>query len=192
MPTYRAADLTLLPNLISLARIPLAAAFPFVARRPAAALAVLSTAALTDVLDGWLARRWGETTALGAVVDPIADKVFAITVMGTLLAQGKLPRWGVGALLTREILEAPLLAWVLLSPAARKARRSEARANLPGKLATVVQFGAVMTVIAVPRAAPRMLVLAGITGALAGISYWQRELDRASQADVDQSPSGST
>lgn len=182
MPTYRAADLALLPNLVSLLRLPLAAAFPLVARKPRLALAVLCAAGLTDVLDGWLARRRGETTAIGAVVDPIADKVFAITVMRTLLQQGKMPRWGVVALLTREILEAPLVIWVMTSPTARKARRTEARANLPGKLATAVQFGAVMSAIALPRVARRALILAGITGAAAGISYWRRELRRAARA----------
>src|SRR5262245_63420825 len=136
MPTYRAADLIKLPNVVSLLRLPLAAAFPFAARRPKAALLVLLAAGATDVLDGWLARRRGEATALGAVIDPVADKVFALSVMGTLWKQGKLPRWGIGALMSREILEAPLVAWVLWSPAVRKARREEARAKLPGKIAT--------------------------------------------------------
>jgi cardiolipin synthase (CMP-forming) len=180
MPTYRAADLALLPNLVSLLRIPLAVAFPLVAKKPRAALLVLSAAGLTDMLDGFLARRRGETTAIGAVVDPIADKIFAIAVMGTLLHQGKLPRWGVVALLTREILEAPLVLWVMTNPEARKARRTEARANLPGKLATAVQFGAVMAAIGLPRVARRVLLLAGITGGLAGLSYWKREIERKS------------
>jgi cardiolipin synthase (CMP-forming) len=183
MPTYRAADLARLPNLISLLRIPLAVAFPLVAKRPAAALVVLSAAGVTDVLDGWLARRRGETTAMGAVVDPIADKVFAITVMGTLLHQRKLPRWGVVALLTREILEVPLVLWVMADPDARKARRTEARANVPGKLATAVQFGAVMSAIALPRVARRVLLLAGIAGVAAGLSYWKRELERAARVE---------
>src|SRR5262245_31834574 len=178
MPAYRASDLTKLPNLVSLLRLPLAAAFPFVAHRPKAALVVLVAAGATDVLDGWLARKRGEATPLGAVIDPIADKVFALSVMGTLWTQGKLPRWGIGALLSREILEAPLVAWVLLSPSARKARREEARANVPGKVATSVQFGAVMAAIVAPWAAPAMLALAGVTGAVAGVSYWKREIER--------------
>jgi CDP-diacylglycerol--glycerol-3-phosphate 3-phosphatidyltransferase/cardiolipin synthase len=181
---YRAADLSRLPNLISMLRLPLAAAFPFVARKPEAALAVLSAAALTDVLDGWLARRRDETTAIGAVVDPIADKVFAVTVMGMLRKQRKMPRWGVVALVTREILEAPLVIWVLANPPVRGTQRVEARANLPGKLATAVQFGAVVAAIALPRVARRLLVLAGITGVVAGLSYWQRELERAAVVDA--------
>jgi cardiolipin synthase (CMP-forming) len=175
MPTYRARDLLLPANVLSLLRLPLAAVFPSASR---AALAVLVAAAATDMLDGWLARRRGEATAVGAVVDPVADKVFALTVMTTLRRQGKLPGWGVAALLTREILEAPLVLWVFVSPEARRARRLEAQANIPGKIATVAQFGAVMAAVALPRAARRLLVLAAVAGAAAGASYWRRELRR--------------
>ena len=49
---------------------------------------------------------------------------------------------------------------------------------MPGKVATSVQFGAVMAAIVAPWAATPMLVLAGVTGAVAGISYWKRELER--------------
>ena len=80
---YRAADLGRAPNLLSLARIPLALLFPFASRSVPAALLVLGLAGLTDVLDGWLARRLGAETAIGAVIDPVADKIFALTVMVT-------------------------------------------------------------------------------------------------------------
>lgn len=178
MPTYRAQDLLLPSNVLSLLRLPLAAAFPRASRDPRAALAVLVAAGVTDILDGWLARRRGEVTAVGAVVDPVADKVFALTVMTTLRRQEKLPRWGVAALLTREILEAPLVLWVFVSPEARRARRLEAQANVPGKIATMAQFGAVMAAVALPRVARRLLAFAALTGAVAGASYWQRELGR--------------
>jgi len=178
MPTYRPRDLLLPSNVLSLLRLPLAAAFPRASRDPRLSLAVLAAAAVTDVLDGWIARRRGEATAIGAVVDPLADKAFALTVMATLYRQRRLPAWGVAALLTRELLEAPLVLWVFASPEARRARRLEARANVPGKIATMVQFTAVMAAVALPRVARRLLVLSAVTGALAGASYWRRELAR--------------
>jgi cardiolipin synthase (CMP-forming) len=178
MPRYRLADLALLPNVLSALRIPLAFAFPFVVTSPRAALAVLLAAALTDVLDGWLARRTGQVTAVGAVVDPIADKVFATTVVVTLLVHRELPLWALPALLAREILEAPLVLWILLSRSFRGARKATAKANIPGKLATTVQFVAVFSAIAVPYLLDAALVAAAIAGSLAGVSYWTRELHR--------------
>ncbi len=178
MPQYRLADLGLLPNVLSALRLPLAAVFPFVVDDVRAALVVLLAAALTDVLDGWLARRRGELTAVGAVVDPIADKVFAATVVITLLYHRRLPGWAPLALLSREILEAPLLAWVLSSPRFRGARRTEARANIPGKLATTVQFIAVITSMTAPEHVDGALVAAACAGLLAGASYWAREIER--------------
>jgi cardiolipin synthase len=176
MTGYLTADLARPPNLLSLARLPLAVLFPFASRSAPASLAVLGLAGLTDVLDGWLARKTGAETALGAVVDPVADKAFVLSVMVTLLAEGRLPRWGIPALLTREILEAPLLVWVL----ARGPRgpRGEARANVPGKVATAAQFAAVLSAIVWPRVLPAALGITAVAGGVAGIGYWMRELRR--------------
>ncbi|AUX40133.1 CDP-diacylglycerol--glycerol-3-phosphate 3-phosphatidyltransferase [Sorangium cellulosum] len=182
MTTLSVRDLALPPNLMSLARLPLAALFPVVATRPALALVVLCCAGLTDVLDGWLARRSGQVTRTGAIVDPIADKVFALAVVVTLLASGALPLWGIPALLTRELLELPLALWIALSSRFRGARLATASANIPGKLATVVQFAAVFTAIAFPEVLPAMLAAAAVAGVAAGASYWARQLRRAPAA----------
>ncbi|HRI70122.1 MAG TPA: CDP-alcohol phosphatidyltransferase family protein [Polyangium sp.] len=178
MPQLRLADLALLPNVLSALRLPLAVAFPFVVANPRAAVGVLVAAALTDVFDGWLARRWDQATAMGAIVDPIADKVFASTVVVTLLVHHDLPRWALPALLAREILEAPLVLWLLVSHPFRRLRRTDARANVPGKLATVVQFVAVIMAIVAPHWLFPALVAAAVSGVLAGFSYWRRELRR--------------
>ncbi len=182
MPRYRLADLALLSNVLSALRLPLAVAFPFVVENVPAALGVLLASGLTDVLDGWLARRWGQATSVGAVVDPIADKVFATTVVVTLLVKHQLPLWALPALLAREILEAPLVVWVLVSQSFRGARKAAARANVPGKLATTVQFVAVLAAIAAPDLLDIALVASAVAGVLAGVSYWHRELHRVRRA----------
>lgn len=182
MPRYRLADLALLPNVLSALRLPLAVAFPFVVGNVHAALGVLLAAGLTDVFDGWLARRRGQVTAIGAVVDPIADKVFATTVVITLLARHEMPTWSLPALLAREILEAPLVVWVLVSHSFRGVRKAGASANIPGKLATTVQFVAVLCAIAARDWLEPALVAAAVSGALAGVSYWRRELRRVQRA----------
>src|SRR5262245_39778093 len=60
MGRYRARDLLLPPSLLSFARVPLAAAFPFVHDRPWAAFGVLLASAASDLLDGWWARRYDQ------------------------------------------------------------------------------------------------------------------------------------
>lgn len=173
-------ELLLPPNLVSALRLPLALLFPFVAKSKTKALLVLGAAALTDAVDGWLARTNGQVTATGAVLDPIADKTFALSVVATLVARRAIPAWGVPALLARELFEAPLLVWIFLQERddTREAREAEVRANEPGKIATTAQLVAVMAALATPRLVRPALVVAGVAGTIAGLAYWKRELER--------------
>ena len=57
------------------------------------AMTIFAVAALTDWLDGWLARRWGETSAFGAFLDPVADKLMVAAALILLVAAR--PRRGV-------------------------------------------------------------------------------------------------
>lgn len=165
-----------LPNLLSLSRLPLAAAFPFVVSRPVAALSVLVAAGATDVLDGWLARRTGATTTAGALLDPIADKIFVASVATTLLARDLLPWWGLAPLLAREALELPLVLAAFTAHGRRAPRRAQTRSSRLGKIATLIQFFTVASALVLPSALRPMLVTAGIAGLLAGIGYGVREL----------------
>lgn len=176
LPAVNFADIALAPNIVSLTRLPLAVVFPLLIDNPGAAFAVLIASALTDVVDGWLARRNGQVTALGAIIDPIADKAFALTVVITLLARRMLPLWAVPALLAREIFELPLVVWVFLTRGSNPERRVAASANIPGKIATTIQFGAVMSALIMPELLELSLVLAAAFGALAGITYWTRTM----------------
>ncbi len=186
MPALQLADLKKPANLLSLLRIPLGLAFPFT-ESTTARLAILLVGGLSDVLDGWVARRRGEATALGAVIDPIADKVFALSIVITLVVRGLLPAWGIAALLAREVLETPLVVWVLAHPPARRARREDSKANALGKLATLVQFCAVLAVLAGAQVVAlrwvfALLVASAVAGLIAGVSYWRRELSRVPAA----------
>ena len=59
----------------------------------ALALGTFLVASLLDVLDGWLARRWGQVTRLGTVLDPIVDIVFNLSIFLALARAGLLPGW---------------------------------------------------------------------------------------------------
>jgi CDP-diacylglycerol---glycerol-3-phosphate 3-phosphatidyltransferase len=68
------------------------------------ATALFAVAMATDWLDGRLARRSGRTSALGSLLDPIADKVLVLSVLIVLVDQGPFPGWMVAAIVAREFL----------------------------------------------------------------------------------------
>jgi len=106
-----------------------------------AALASFLLAALTDWLDGYLARRWGQTSPMGALLDPIADKVL---VLGTLLAFVQLalvPAWMVLVIALREFL----ITGVRLFAASRGIVLAAAK---EGKHKTVSQMVAIVVILA--------------------------------------------
>ena len=176
MSRYSAQDLLLPPSLVSLLRVPLAVLFFSYADDDGLALGILALAGLSDIIDGWLARRNQQATPTGAVVDGVVDKVFAGTVVVTLVLKHDLSLSGALALATRELLELPLVLWWSVRPERREARAAAPMANWLGKLATVVQFAAVASVMVQPGWAMLLLVLTAVFGALAALKYWQREL----------------
>ena len=102
------------------------------------ALAVFLVAAATDALDGPLARRRGATTALGAALDPLADKVLVVGALAALALRGIAPIWAVLLILGRELVAVELRA--------RSSR--ELRASLDGKAKTVLQVTATLGLLA--------------------------------------------
>jgi phosphatidylglycerophosphate synthase len=162
------------PNLISLARLPLAAAFVLSLGRPAWALAVLALAVFTDMVDGWYARHFHATTALGAILDGVMDKVFAATVIVSMIVFGWLTIAEGLLLATREIGELLLLIrWIVVRRI--RERRVTRSANRLGKLATSLQL---VTVAALLLGAPHRAVWIAVTavcGAGAAIAYGIRE-----------------
>ena len=98
-----------LPNLLTLGRI---AAIPVIVilllfdTRTAGiwAAAVFGAAALTDWLDGWLARRWQVVTVLGKFLDPLADKLIVMAALIMLIPLGRVPAWAVFLILAREMV----------------------------------------------------------------------------------------
>ena len=134
-----------LPTRLTLARILLTFAVMALSFMPgwmakAAALLLFVLASLTDWLDGYLARRWNQCSPLGALLDPIADKVL---ILGTLLAFVQLrlvPAWMVLIVVLREFL----ITGVRLFAASRHVILAAAA---EGKHKTVSQVVAVVAVL---------------------------------------------
>jgi CDP-diacylglycerol--glycerol-3-phosphate 3-phosphatidyltransferase len=66
------------------------------------ALAIFLTAAATDLLDGYLARRWGQVTTVGTLLDPIADKLLISAALISLVQTGAVPGWMAILIIGRE------------------------------------------------------------------------------------------
>jgi CDP-diacylglycerol--glycerol-3-phosphate 3-phosphatidyltransferase len=98
-----------LPNLLTLARVaavPLIVIIMLADSRAAGlwAAAIFGAAAVTDFIDGWLARKWGVVTVLGKFLDPLADKLIVMAALIMLIPLGRIPAWAVFLVLGREII----------------------------------------------------------------------------------------
>jgi CDP-diacylglycerol--glycerol-3-phosphate 3-phosphatidyltransferase len=166
------------PNLLTVSRllaIP-ALAFLLFGRFPGhdqLAAAVFVVASSTDTLDGTLARRSGRVTELGKFLDPLADKLFILSVLIFLVAEGELPAWVVVVIFGRE-----LVITILRSVSAAQGRVIAATPF--GKTKTVTQVGAVLLLIlARPYPQLRLVALIGIGVAVvftvwSGLDYLYR------------------
>jgi len=95
-----------IPNVISTIRIllvaPIAAALAH--HQLALTIGLFGLAAASDVADGFLAKRFGWQSTLGAVLDPAADKLLLVTVFVTLAYQHLVPLWLMGVAVARDIV----------------------------------------------------------------------------------------
>ena len=100
-------------------------------------LGVIVLAAEADYLDGFLARRWGTTSVVGAVLDPVMDKFFMIFVLGVLVAEDMLGVPALLAILSRDIF---LIAYVSYLAITGGWRKKEPKAVWWGNVITVLQY----------------------------------------------------
>lgn len=96
------------PNAITVSRILLIPVFVLcfwdpTPDRSLVAAAVFGLAALTDAVDGYVARRWGQITRLGQILDPIADKLLVLTALFLLVDFGLVATWIAIVLAGREL-----------------------------------------------------------------------------------------
>lgn len=95
-----------IPNCITIIRIILTPVFVIVLGQGLGwwALIIFSVAGITDALDGFLARTWGQRTELGSYLDPLADKFLLVTSFISLSYYGKIPVWITLVVLSRDLI----------------------------------------------------------------------------------------
>ncbi|MDA8171643.1 MAG: CDP-alcohol phosphatidyltransferase family protein [Nitrospiraceae bacterium] len=176
------------PNILTLVRIILIPCFATALsyRRFDYAFYIFLAGAVTDKLDGTIARLAGKSTDLGSVLDPLADKFMLITSFIVFLILRLIPVWLAIAVLSRDIIV--ILGWGLLSLAGGSVRIEPTRV---GKLAIAAQFTLLTAVLFrinygfITAAVIEALVwtAAGLT-AVSGLQYVTRGLRIASERKI--------
>jgi cardiolipin synthase len=99
---------------------------------------IFIAAAVTDWLDGYLARRWNQTTSFGAFLDPVADKLMVAAALIVLTYQGLVDPFASLIIIGREITISALREWM-----AQIGRSKSVAVNVLGKVKTVSQLIAI-------------------------------------------------
>lgn len=134
-----------IPNQITLARIlatPLFMFFLYAEGTPykILAIAIFALAAISDAVDGYLARTLRQETAFGVFADPIADKLLVAAAFVSFVELGELRAWPVVAILAREFLVTGLRVLAVAEGIA-------IRASILGKLKTFSHIGLVLFIL---------------------------------------------
>jgi cardiolipin synthase len=131
------------PNMLTASRFVLIPLFfvLYLIDRPIAALCVLFLAGLTDFLDGYIARRNGQVTITGSMLDPLADKLLILAVVLPLLIKNVLPWSAFAVMAFREIV-------MIVGSAIYHFRGLKTvPANLFGKATSVIYYAAIMLML---------------------------------------------
>ncbi len=165
-----------IPNIITFSRIMLIPVFVIVFYLPVgwgtvASAVIFALAALTDWLDGYLARRLAQTSAFGAFLDPVADKLLVAVALVLIVGHKHMPALALPAavIIGREIVISALREWM-----AEVGKRTSVAVSMIGKIKTVVQMIAILCLLAYR---PHGHFLLGVMGALllyvaAALTIW--------------------
>jgi phosphatidylglycerophosphate synthase len=163
----QARDFVSPPNLISLSRVAFAVAFVGVAE-PTWRLGVLVAAMASDVLDGLWARLANAQTRFGALLDPIADRVFMLAAFLAVTLEGTLAWWMLALVLVRDVMV--LVGW-FTARSIPWLRRIPFKARWPGKGVTVLQFCTLLATLVAPRLVAGLSVACGVLALVATADY---------------------
>ena len=138
-----------IPNILTLLRIILIPVLVVVFYVPSLwsyqiSAVVFGLAAVTDWLDGYLARRWDQTSAFGAFLDPVADKLMVAVALVLLVQDNPSPLFAVPAaiIIGREIVISALREWM-----AEIGARTKVAVSIIGKVKTTLQMVAILLLL---------------------------------------------
>jgi cardiolipin synthase len=159
-----------LPNTLTVARIIIIPMFitAVIYQKHRSALCLFVIAALTDLLDGFIARRTNQKTALGQFLDPLADKFLLVSSFILFSVQGWIPLWLTITVISRDFIV--VIGWFLLYLLTNRATTEPV---LLGKTAIALQLitlAVVLLSINLPSKIPLQELLFAITAVVTGVS----------------------
>jgi CDP-diacylglycerol---glycerol-3-phosphate 3-phosphatidyltransferase len=163
----RSTRLWNVPNVISFSRIALAVAFVLI-HDTRTRVVLIVAAALTDFLDGLVARLADQRSVAGALLDPIADRLFVLAAVSAYLFNGQLGTGQYFVFISRDIatavgfLVARIIPWL---------RPVTFRARLLGKAVTVLQLATLVAVLLQPPATAGLIIAIGVLSAMSIFDY---------------------
>ena len=152
-------------NLLSLARIPLGLAFLAV-HDLAWIAAIVAAGAATDLLDGFIARRTGTQTEIGALLDPLCDRVFVFLGLVSFLPTGSLDWAGFVILILRDIFTGGVFVVTRLA-----GQHLPFQSRQGGWITTALQVLALFTLILAPGYINVAILLVGTASVYAILDY---------------------
>ncbi|KAI2642775.1 hypothetical protein GGS21DRAFT_192137 [Xylaria nigripes] len=150
------------PNLLTFSRLAVAPFIGYAILHDAhvLALGLFAYAGVSDLLDGWIARRWRLQTVVGSVVDPMADKMLMTVLTICLATKGVLPVWLAVIILGRDVglgIAAIYYRWISLPPPKTFTRywdfslpSAEVRPTTISKYNTFLQLGLMGAMMVAP------------------------------------------
>lgn len=155
------------PNLISLSRAGLAVAFLLV-QNTHVRIALVLAAALSDFLDGFIARVADLRSTAGALIDPISDRIFVLAAVSAYLADARFSLVEYFTFISRDLATA---VGFLVARVVSSLRPVVFRARLLGKAVTVLQLATLVAVLVWPAAIQGMVLAIGILSAGSILDY---------------------
>ena len=161
-----------IPNILTLIRLCLVPVFILVflfeGEQRTAAATIFIFASVTDVLDGYIARKYNATSKVGQLLDPLADKLMQISAIVMMMSVKILPLWFVLILATKEIL-------MICGGYFLYSKKTYVKSNFFGKLNSVVMFIAIVVLMLYSETSPAlqkiMLGIVVCTSLSAIVSY---------------------
>lgn len=160
-----------IPNVLSFIRLAGVPVFGWLiaAGHDLWAVALLAVFGATDWLDGFLARRLKQRTALGAKLDPIADRLYILMAVVALFVRGIVPWWLLAVLLARDVMLACLI------PFLRRTGRIALPVTFVGKAATLSLLLAFPMVLAGAERGlglPGLWIAGWVFAVIGAVLYW--------------------
>ncbi len=161
-----------IPNILTLIRLFMVPLFVVVFHNEEGirtfSMLIFVLASATDVLDGYIARKYNMSTRWGQLMDPLADKCMQLAVILSLFYVGQVPGWFLVILVAKELI-------MIMGSAFLYSKKTYVKANVFGKLNTVFLFLVMTLLLLIPDLnwvlKTMLLGISATLAVLAGVTY---------------------